>query len=453
MIVPRNRLLYWTMVLVLPFAAMGGIVPSSLPLCTALTALFVAVAVLDAVLAWRLLDRFGVEYPGVCRMTKDRPGSLAVRILNPDGTPGHVRMGIPFPPEIQSEEETMEVALPAGEAARVDWPCRASRRGLHVLEACYLEKESPLGFWSRRRAFGCRGEIRVYPNLSAERRYLAGLFLNRGGAGTHAQRQVGKGRDFEKLREYIPGDSFDEIHWKATAKRGRPVTKVYQIERTQEIYVLIDSSRLSARTFPFARDPRATAQSAVQEVPILERFIATALILCQATERQGDLFGLLTFNDQVRRFVPARNGKEHYGLCRDALYTLEPRAVTPDFGELFTFIRTRMTRRALLMILTSLDDPTLAESFAEKVSLIARHHLVLVNMPCPLGVRPLFSHADGGREGDLYANLAGHLRWRGLHEWTKVLHNRGVQFSLIGHDAMSTEIVSQYLRVKQRQAL
>ena len=92
-----------------------------------------------------------------------------------------------------------------------------------------------------------QSEIRVYPNLLTERKNLAALFLNRGTFGIHAQRQVGKGRDFEKLREYVPGDGYDEIHWKATARRGRPITKVFQIEKTQEIYVIVDASRLSAR--------------------------------------------------------------------------------------------------------------------------------------------------------------------------------------------------------------
>ena len=73
---------------------------------------------------------------------------------------------------------------------------------------------------------------------------------------TQTTASIGKGREFEKLREYIPGDSYDEIHWKATAKRGRPVTKVFQIERTQEVYVVIDASRLSALQPP-VRNPKS----------------------------------------------------------------------------------------------------------------------------------------------------------------------------------------------------
>src|SRR5438105_2526977 len=119
---------------------------------------------------------------------------------------------------------------------------------LFIAALVLLEAASPLGFWAVRRSLPINLELRVYPNLLRERKSLAALFLNRGAFGLHAQRQIGKGRDFEKLREYIPGDSSDEIHWKATAKRGHPVTKVFQIERTQEVYVIIDASRLSART-------------------------------------------------------------------------------------------------------------------------------------------------------------------------------------------------------------
>src|SRR5204863_1117351 len=109
-----------------------------------------------------------------------------------------------------------------------------------------------------------RSEIRVYPNLLNERKNLAALFLHRGSFGMHAQRQIGKGRDFEKLREYIPGDSYDEVHWKATAKRGRPVTKIFQIERTQEVYVIIDASRLSARPTQVAGLPEGRSSPDLQ---------------------------------------------------------------------------------------------------------------------------------------------------------------------------------------------
>ena len=111
-----------------------------------------------------------------------------------------------------------------------------------------------------------------------------------------------------------------------------------------------------------------------------------------AAEQQGDLFGLLTFSDKIETFLRARNGQSHYHACRDALYTLRAREVAPDFDELSTFIRLRMRRRALLLFLTSLDDPVVAESFLRNMDLLCRQHLVLVNMLQPPGVQAIFSN-------------------------------------------------------------
>jgi uncharacterized protein (DUF58 family) len=308
----------------------------------------------------------------------------------------------------------------------LEWVCRPARRGRFQVSESHVEGSSPLGFWGMRRRLPTPSEFRVYPNLLTERKNLAALFLNRGMFGLHARRQVGKGRDFEKLREYVPGDGYDELHWKATARRGRPITKVFQIERTQEVYVIIDSSRLSARIQPMARagmTPGAIGD-VTGETTVLERFITAALVLGLAAEQQGDLFGLLTFSDRVGTFVRARNGSAHYSACRDALYTLQPGLVTPDYEELCSFIRLRMRRRALLVILTSLDDPLLASSFAANVDLICRQHLILVNMITPPGVAPLFTSADAASTDDLFRRLGGHLLWQKLRELEKGLKRR-----------------------------
>ena len=172
-----------------------------------------------------------------------------------------------------------------------------------------------------------------------------------------------------------------------------------------------------------------------------------------AAEQQGDLFGLLTFTNKVENFVRAKNGKAHYSACRDALYTLEPQSVTPDFDEVASFIRLRLRRRALLVFLTALDDPLLTESFVRNVDLLCRQHLVVVNMMQPPGADPLFTEPDVSSMDDLYQHLGGHIRWQKLRELEKVLRRRGVRFSLLENEKMSAQLVSQYLEVKQRQTL
>jgi uncharacterized protein (DUF58 family) len=444
MIVPRSRLLFWTAMVVLPFAFLAAVAPG----VTTVSLLFIGglflVAIADAFGARKNLAGIGVELPPVTRMSKGREGKLELRIRNGQQRSRALRLGLPWPREIEAASEELDAVLPTqSEWSRLIWPCMPLKRGNYRLERAFVEGVSPLGFWSARKPFAVQSEIRVYPNLLNERKNLAALFLNRGRFGLHAQRQVGKGRDFEKLREYVPGDGYDEIHWKATARRGKPITKVFQIEKTQEVYVVIDASRLSARK----------SNESVEAESTLERFVTAALVLGLAAEQQGDLFGLLTFTDKVGKFVRAKNGQSHYNICRDALYTLQPKIVTPDFDELCTFIRLRLRRRALLVFLTALDDPAVAESFVRNLDLVRRQHLVLVNMVQPPGVKPLFGNPAVAGIDDLYQELGGHLRWQKLRELQKFLQRRGVQFSLLNNERLSVDLVSQYLSIKQRQLL
>jgi uncharacterized protein (DUF58 family) len=465
MIIPSSRLLQWFALVVLPFALLGAVVPAALLLSLACIGGFFIVALADAVAARASLAGIGVELPEVVRMSKDREAKIELRIRNERQQQKRLRLALALPREIESPQEDLLVALPAGsEWSRLIWPCLPRWRGNYSLATVHVEGASPLGFWAVRKALPARAEIRVYPNLLTDRKTLAALFLNRGLAGIHAQRQIGKGREFEKVREYVPGDGYEDMHWKATARRGKPITKVFQIEKTQEIYVVIDASRLAAREVAPSSELRVTSSvTADAQQPgtrntelgtaTLERFITAGLVLGLAAEQQGDLFGLLTFTNKVEKFVRAKNGKAHYSLCRDALYTLQPQIVSPDFDELCTFIRLRLRRRSLLFFLTALDDPVLAESFVRNVDLIRRQHLVLVNMIQPPGVSPVFSNPNVATVDQLYQHLAGHLQWQKLRELEKVLKRRGVQFSLLQNERLSAELVSQYLNVKRRQLL
>lgn len=455
MIVPRSKLLLWTAIIAPPFAVLGGIVPGAAPVSILIVVGFGIVAAFDAYRAPRSLAGISVQFPQVVRLSKDREGKLELRIRNEPQKQRQIRVGIGLPLEVPGAVEEQDVVLPGqSEWSRLVWTCVPRMRGRYHAGPAYVEAASPFGFWAARTALEGQSEIRVYPDLLTERRSLAAIFLRRGALGLHMQRQVGKGRDFEKLREYVAGDSFEDIHWKATARRARPITKVFQIERTQEIYVVIDASRLSARRTATvsAKDGDASV-AAISGVPILERMVTAALVLGLSAQQQGDLFGLITFTDKLETFVRAKNGKSHYNICRDALYTLQPRIVTPDFDELFTFIRMRLRRRALIVFLTSLDDPALAESFVRGVELLRRHHVLLVNMIRHPALEPLFANSKITSIDDIYERLGGHLRTQKLRQLGKTLQHRGVRFSMLENERLSSDLVSQYMSVKMKQLL
>jgi uncharacterized protein (DUF58 family) len=445
MIVPRPSLIALAAITVIPLLGWAVMAPGFAPLVAGVLLLLGAVTGLDVFWGRMRLKGVKVILPAKLRLIQGRPGKFDLGFESRLGRPLHLRAALAFPAELPPTADEMTIDLPA-EAGRHYFTCECAprQRGLFTIEGCYYETVTPFRFWEVRGKTAQPVEVRVYPNMESERKQVASIFLRTRHSGTRAVRQLGQGREFEKLREYVSGDGYDTLHWKATARRGHPITKVFQVEKTQEVYVIIDASRLSAR-LQVPGDPSQGTR--------LDRYISAALVLGLAAEKQGDLFGLATFSDRMLSFVRARNGKEHYGACREALYRLEPQAVSPDFEEAVSFARLRLRRRALLIFMTDLDDPILMESFQRAIDVVCRKHLVLVQMLRPENIRPLFTNPDVARVDEIYQDLAQHMAWHDLRQLTIALKQHGVGLSLFAREQFSAEATSAYIRVKQRQLL
>lgn len=453
MIIPRTRLLVYISLLMVPAAGLAGLIPEARPLLGLTIAVFVMVVLADMLTAANALHGLDLQTPGTVRFSDGRTGEIPVRIQNRGTKTRHLRLGLALPDAFKPNAECQLFnSAPSENIDVLAWRCTPTERGAFSLNTAYVETPTALGFWNSRGKFTLHTELQVYPNLATERRNAAAIFLNRGHIGMHTQRQLGQGREFEKLRTYLPGDNYEDIHWKATAKRGIPITKQYQIETTQQVYVVLDASRLSCRPPPADSTDNSAGED--RERSIFEKYLTTALLLGLVAQRQGDLFGLITFSDRIHHFMPAKNGRGHFNTCRDALYTLYPKLVNPDYDELFANIRLRIRRRALLIFLTGLDDPVLAASFTKGVRLISQQHLIYVNAVKARGLQPLFSDpAAVENVDDLYQQLAGHLQWQDAENLRKLLRQYNVRFQLIEHESLSPAMISQYVNVKQRQLL
>ena len=376
MISPRPLLIVLCALLAVPACALAGLAPQWVQPCLLLLFILAMVSVIDGVLGRQRLSRLSVTAPPFLKWFKARPAQLTLEISGRE--------------QVSTLDATLE--LPSGlstttpvitlstKQTTAEFACLPDQRGRYQLTRCYLRAASPLHLWHIRAAKPIRTEVRVFPDL--EREPGGKLLLMKRIGGLRTQRTIGRGREFERLREYAPGDTYDEIAWKASARRGRPIVRVFQVERTQDVFAIIDSSRLGQRS------------------GAVEQYVSAALMLALAAENNGDNFGLVTFSDRVDHFVAPARGKLHFARCRDAIFDLKASSVSPDFAELFSFLQLRIRRRSLLLFLTDLADPLLAETFLRDVHLVSRRHIVLVNRLSDHDVRPLFS-------GDLPAKFDG----------------------------------------------
>lgn len=411
--------------------------------------LFAGIGILDLRLSVSLDKQIDITFPKVVRLSKNKDTLFCIHIETRLSSVKNLAVGLLLPEDRFKAPWRKQIKLNMPET-ELEWPVTGVKLGQYRLPACHIQINSTMGLWLLRTPRKTECEFRVYPNMVDEKRNLAAVFLG-AKPGFHSQKKMGKGKEFEQLREYLPGDLYEDIHWKATAKRSTPVSKIYQIEKTQDVCVFIDTSRLSARHTAGFLNTRPKNDPPAENV--LEKYITAALSVGLITQQQGDRFGLGVFNDTVEKFVPAGTGKSHFNACRDALYTIRSRRVSPDFTELIRFIGNTVRKRSLLIILTCLDDPAIAESLVKNIHILGRRHLVAVNMLNPISAAPVFSSPDITGVDDIYERLAGHFLWDFLKECEQSLRKAGIGFFTHTYEQLAIDIISHYLAIKKRQVL
>jgi uncharacterized protein (DUF58 family) len=205
---------------------------------------------------------------------------------------------------------------------------------------------------------------------------------------------TGQGRDFERLREYQPGDNYAEIAWKSTARRAAPVTRLFQWEQKQEVYFVVDQSRASA----FALDPGVSPDSDIPQERAPRRFldlaVETALVGATVALELGDEFGLVTYAEEPKSWLRAGSGRTQFHRIRERLLNIEPLPTTADYEALFTEIRARLRRRTYLLVLGNLAERSVSDSFRRGVGLVRSSHAVLMTSILPAHARPAFSPTE-----------------------------------------------------------
>lgn len=405
------------------------------------TVLLFLAGLVDAVVSHARLRSLRLELPASVRGSRLTPFDLHVTLRGADHDLHSLVLAPMLPPEVDLKGDLPSLdRLRAGEAARFTLRLCGNTRGQFEQRDWLAEAQSILGLFHVRKHLPGAVTLGIHPAVKGDMRKLSHLLLSRNLMGAHHIRVLGKGREFEKLREYQPGDAAEDIHWKATARRGVPVTKTFQIERSQDIYAVIDHSRLAA-----------VCDQAGE--PVLDRFLAAATVLGMVLQRQNDRMGVVTFADHVTHFLQARAGLRHLTATLEILHRLQAREVSPDFAELATVIRTRIRRRAVLILLTDLRDPVAAERLTRHLrQLVRAHHVLVVSMQGG-GIAPIFSGPAAQTEDDVYAGIEGHLAWNLAAETTIAIRATGAHIVFADSGRFAAELVDAYLKARKRQVL
>lgn len=157
-------------------------------------------------------------------------------------------------------------------------------------------------------------------------------------AGQYHSTFKGRGMEFEEVRIYEVGDDVRAIDWNVSARHGQPFVKVFREERELTVMLLVDLSR--SHQF-------GTFHQLKQE--LAAEVCAT---LAFSAIRNNDKIGMISFTEEVEKYVPPRKGPRHVlRLIRDLLY-FEPRGKGTDLAAALEHLN-RVTRRRCVVFLVS----------------------------------------------------------------------------------------------------
>ncbi len=440
--VPGRRLLFLAC-LGLPLALLDG--GSGLGFAAALVydLCLVAGAVLEARSLTQRVPK--VERALLDRLVVGRPARAELLVHN--ARPGKLRLRLRDTPPSALVLEPGELAADLGPYARAKlaYTITPARRGSFELGDVYLQIEGPLGLGALRTRVPLREAVRVYPDVLGARGDELQLRLrNQHSAGARQVRQLGGGGEFAQLREYVAGDPFRDLDWKSTAKRRRPVTRVLQQERSQTILLCLDVGRMMAGRM----DDGATRAGVTK----LDHALDAALMLAWFALRQGDYVGLVVFGAGVSAFVPPGRGAGHYARLLEASFDAEAQPTFVNFRTLVAFVRTRVKKRALVVLFSDLLDEEHAMPLAETAAVLRQKHLPLcVTLEEPVAVR--LADAPARDVSDVHARAAAADLLMDRERVKAHLTKNGVGLVEASASELALSTVRRYLEIKAKHAL
>lgn len=302
--------------------------------------------------------------------------------------------------------------------------------------AFVVDSIGPLGLGVRRAWIRLPWAVTVYPPMISMRlRATVAQALRRREMGLQAFRQLGEGRLFESLRDWVPGDDPRHVDWKATARRRKVITRNYEAERRQHVLLVLDTGRL------------LTAD--VGGVPRLDYAVHAALELAYAAAQHDDDVGVMAFADGVQHFVAPQRGRVGLKRVLDVLAVLEPSLVEPDYPGAFRYLAARNRKRALTVLFTDVIDRFASEAVVANVASLRPRHLPLaVTLRNPALDAVAQARPEVAR--DAYRKAAGEELLRARDEALAVMRRSGVLVIDVPPERAAAAVVSRYLELKRR---
>jgi uncharacterized protein (DUF58 family) len=364
-----------------------------------------------------------------------------IRIYIENYYPFELKIGIidEIPFQFQKRDLWFDATLKSGAHKDIVYKLRPTKRGEYLFGAIRVYIKSPLQLLSRRFNFGQETTVAVYPSFLQLRKYELMAISNRlSEIGIKKIRRIGHSLEFEQVKNYVQGDDYRTLNWKATARKGELMVNSYTDEKAQHVYCIIDKSR--SMKMPF------------EGLSLLDYAINASLIVSSVALIKEDKAGLITVAEKVATVIPADRRPAQLGKIMAALYKEKTRYLELNMEALFSGVRSVLKQRSLIIFFSNFESMSALQRQMPYLNRIAKYHLLLVVFFENTELKALTDTPAEDVEGIYIKTIAEKFSFE-KKLMVKELAKYGILSILTPPDKLTINVVNRYLAIKAQQKI
>lgn len=347
-----------------------------------------------------------------------------------------VRVIDELPIQFQKRDQIFELELNPGEVKVISYSLKPVKRGEYLFGLLNVFATTRLGLIRRRTLLGDERAVAVYPSFVQMRKYeLLAISNHLKDHGIKKIRRIGNNMEFEQIKNYVIGDDYRKVNWKATARRSELMVNQYQDERSQQVYSVIDKGRMMQMPF--------------DNMSLLDYAINASLVISNIALKKGDKAGIITFQQKVNSILPASSRNVQLNLILEHLYKQKTAYKESDYSRLYATLKRKVTQRSLLLLYTNFESLSSLKRQLSHLRRIRKQHLLVCIIFENTEVDQLIN-SKGEDIEDIYSKgIAEQLVYE-KKLIVKELQAHGIHTVLTSPQELSVNTINKYLELKAR---
>lgn len=431
----KNRLFLFLLLIAIGFAFSFGWAPLY-PIFKVLLYLLFALVAVDILIVFLRKQVIRVQRQLADTLSLGDENSVSLSVSSSYSIPLAIEVIDELPYQLQRRDSGFRFLFAPGGTKTIQYSIKPTERGLYKFGNVNVYVSSVLGLVERRYAVEESKEIAVYPSVLQMRKHEFQVFTKSSqNQGVKKMRRLGNTNEFEQIKDYVKGDNYRHINWKATSRRNKLMVNQYQDEKSQQVYCVIDKSRTMKMPF--------------DGLTLLDHAINSTLVMSNIALKKGDKAGVITFSDKIGAQVKASRNATHLNKVMEVLYNQKTQFLEANYELLYQSIKRTVRGRSLLIMYLNFESFYSLQRALPILRRLNKAYLIVVVFFENTEISKA-TEMQGKTVSDIYLQTFAQKFTNDKKRMVHELRKFGIQSILSKPEELSVNTINKYLELKSR---